>query len=70
MPVASDEPNRIIHADNLAVLPTLPAGRFTLVYLDPPFNTGRAQSRQSTRHVRLTATDAADDAASVAVSRT
>ncbi|GAA1808419.1 DNA-methyltransferase [Agromyces neolithicus] len=57
----TDEPNRIIHADNLAVLPTLPDGRFTLVYLDPPFNTGRAQARQSMRHVRV------DDAASGAV---
>ena len=51
--MASDDPNRIIHADNLEVLPTLPDGRFTLVYLDPPFNTGRPQARRSTRHVRL-----------------
>ncbi|MFF2388857.1 DNA-methyltransferase [Agromyces sp. NPDC058104] len=50
--MAPDEPNRIIHADNLAVLPTLPEGGFTLIYLDPPFNTGRAQARQATRHVR------------------
>ncbi|MFF2277597.1 DNA-methyltransferase [Agromyces sp. NPDC058126] len=50
--MAADEPNRIIHADNLAVLPTLPEGGFTLIYLDPPFNTGRAQARQATRHVR------------------
>src|SRR5690606_21600910 len=28
-------------------------GRFTLVYLDPPFNTGRPQARRSTRHVRV-----------------
>ena len=65
--MASDESNRIIHADNLGVLPTLPDGGFTLVYLDPPFNTGRAQARQSTRHVRIggqaTATDAASPAA-------
>jgi site-specific DNA-methyltransferase (adenine-specific) len=53
--VASDEPDRIIHADNLDVLPTLPDGRFTLVYLDPPFNTGRMQARRATRHVRVTA---------------
>lgn len=62
--VSFDEPDRIIHADNLAVLPTLPDGRFTLIYLDPPFNTGRAQSRQSTRHVRLAATDDAEPAPS------
>ncbi|WP_442922900.1 DNA-methyltransferase [Microbacterium sp. H83] len=36
----------IIQGDNLAVAATLPSGSFTLVYLDPPFNTGRAQERQ------------------------
>jgi site-specific DNA-methyltransferase (adenine-specific) len=51
--VHPDEPDRIIHADNLDVLPTLPAGRFTLVYLDPPFNTGRPQGRRATRHERI-----------------
>lgn len=45
-------PNRIIHADNLEVLPTLEAGSFTLVYLDPPFNTGREQARTRLTHVR------------------
>jgi len=36
----------IIEGDNLAVAATLPAASFTLVYLDPPFNTGRTQERQ------------------------
>ena len=36
----------IIEGDNLAVAATLPSGSFTLVYLDPPFNTGRTQERQ------------------------
>ncbi|WP_308195128.1 DNA-methyltransferase [Microbacterium profundi] len=36
----------IIQGDNLAVAQTLPSASFTLVYLDPPFNTGRAQNRQ------------------------
>jgi site-specific DNA-methyltransferase (adenine-specific) len=31
--------------DNLELLPSLPDSAFTLVYLDPPFNTGRAQRR-------------------------
>ena len=35
----------IHHADNLAVTPALPDGSFTLVYLDPPFNTGRTRSK-------------------------
>lgn len=36
----------IIEGDNLAAATTLADGSFTLVYLDPPFNTGRAQERQ------------------------
>lgn len=36
----------VIEGDNLAVAATLPSGSFTLVYLDPPFNTGRTQERQ------------------------
>ncbi|WP_435747590.1 DNA-methyltransferase [Microbacterium sp. PMB16] len=36
----------IIEGDNLAVAASLPAASFTLVYLDPPFNTGRTQERQ------------------------
>jgi site-specific DNA-methyltransferase (adenine-specific) len=38
----------IIEADNAAVLPLLPTGAFDLIYIDPPFNTGRDQ-----RHSRL-----------------
>lgn len=36
----------IIEGDNLTVAGALPAASFTLVYLDPPFNTGRTQERQ------------------------
>lgn len=36
----------IIQGDNLEVARTLPSASFTLIYLDPPFNTGRAQERQ------------------------
>ncbi|GAA4170481.1 DNA-methyltransferase [Gryllotalpicola koreensis] len=46
-------PDTVIHADNLAVLPSLPDEAFTVVYLDPPFNTGRVQRRQSTTAVRV-----------------
>jgi site-specific DNA-methyltransferase (adenine-specific) len=45
-------PNRVIQGDNLEVTAELPDGAFTLVYLDPPFNTGRSQRRQSTTSVR------------------
>src|ERR1700749_3618717 len=37
----------IIAGDNLAVLERLPEAAFDLVYIDPPFNTGRAQTRHS-----------------------
>jgi site-specific DNA-methyltransferase (adenine-specific) len=37
----------VVAGDNLAVLPALPDGAFTLIYLDPPFNTGRAQVRRT-----------------------
>ena len=40
-------PNTIVLGDNLAVTTTLPDAAFRLIYLDPPFNTGRVQSRQS-----------------------
>ena len=46
--------SRVIHADNLEILPGLPAAAFTLIYLDPPFNTGRVQKRQTTSAVRST----------------
>ncbi|PPF79051.1 site-specific DNA-methyltransferase [Subtercola sp. Z020] len=49
---AAGSTGRVIHADNLDVLPTLPSGSATLIYLDPPFNTGRVQRRQGTTAVR------------------
>ena len=42
----------IVEADNLAVLPALPGGAFDLVYIDPPFNTGRPQRRRTLTAVR------------------
>jgi site-specific DNA-methyltransferase (adenine-specific) len=39
-------------ADNLDVLRRLPPAAFALVYIDPPFNTGRIQRRSSLRAVR------------------
>ncbi|MEP7358134.1 MAG: DNA methyltransferase, partial [Anaerolineales bacterium] len=37
--------NRVYFGDNLAVLRGLPAGAADLIYIDPPFNTGRTQTR-------------------------
>jgi site-specific DNA-methyltransferase (adenine-specific) len=47
-----DGPNLVIHGDNLEVLENLPGASFKMIYLDPPFNTGRTQRRQSLRTVR------------------
>lgn len=35
----------LLQGDNLAAMARLPEGAFDLVYLDPPFNTGREQRR-------------------------
>jgi site-specific DNA-methyltransferase (adenine-specific) len=43
--------HRIIHADNLAVLAALPDASVELVYIDPPFNTGKCQQRTRLRTV-------------------
>jgi site-specific DNA-methyltransferase (adenine-specific) len=45
-------PDYVIHADNVDVLPRLPDESFSLIYLDPPFNTGRAQVRREMRTER------------------
>ena len=37
--------NRVIEGDNLVALAAMPNGTFNLIYLDPPFNTGREQAR-------------------------
>lgn len=47
-----DGPDLLIHADNLAAMRALPDESMQLVYLDPPFNTGRTQHRRTTRSVR------------------
>lgn len=44
--------NRIIFGDNLSVLKDLPSASVPLIYIDPPFNTGKIQSRKQLRTVR------------------
>ena len=44
--------NRIYFGDNLAVLRDLPDESVSLIYIDPPFNTGKAQTRKSLRTLR------------------
>jgi site-specific DNA-methyltransferase (adenine-specific) len=42
----------VMQADNLSVLEKIPSGSVQLVYIDPPFNTGKVQKRQSIKTVR------------------
>jgi site-specific DNA-methyltransferase (adenine-specific) len=41
------EGDLIVAGDNALVLPQLTEGAFDLIYMDPPFNTGRAQRRDT-----------------------
>jgi site-specific DNA-methyltransferase (adenine-specific) len=50
----------ILQGDNLDVLPGLPDGAFQLVYLDPPFNTGRTQERRTLANVAAAEGEAGD----------
>jgi len=43
---------RVVHGDNLAVLRGLPDGCANLIYIDPPFNTGKTQARKRLRTER------------------
>ena len=43
--------NRIVLGENLAYLERAPREAFSLIYIDPPFNTGRRQSRTRLRTV-------------------
>ena len=44
-------PNQIIEGDNLPLLRDMVAGSINLIYIDPPFNTGKVQAR---RHLQTT----------------
>jgi site-specific DNA-methyltransferase (adenine-specific) len=44
--------NRVVLADNLSVLPTLADASVDLIYVDPPFNTGKRQTLQRLQTVR------------------
>jgi site-specific DNA-methyltransferase (adenine-specific) len=49
-PVSLDD-DLVIAGDNATVLEHLPAETFDLIYVDPPFNTGRAQARSTLQTV-------------------
>jgi site-specific DNA-methyltransferase (adenine-specific) len=44
---------RIHHSDNLKALASYPDAQFALIYIDPPFNTGRAQVKTSWKAKRV-----------------
>lgn len=56
-------PNRVIFGDNLGVLPRLPDEAFQVIAIDPPFNTGREQTRFATRARRSASGDGAEHGA-------
>lgn len=72
-PIVEDRPRgrvTIHHGDNLAVAASLPDAAFTVVYLDPPFNTGRPQTKTvETALHRPASVDGATDAATDAGAR-
>jgi DNA modification methylase len=46
-PSKPPETDQILLGENLELLPSFAGGSFQLVYIDPPFNTGRAQVRKT-----------------------
>ena len=49
--------NRIYFGDNLPILQSLPSASVDLIYIDPPFNTGKTQARTQIRTERSAAGD-------------
>jgi site-specific DNA-methyltransferase (adenine-specific) len=49
---SSDGPNLVIEGDNLGFLHSIPSESIDLIYIDPPFNTGKVQSRTSFKSQR------------------
>jgi len=50
--VQLDDSDYVVLGDCADVLPALPDASFQLIYVDPPFNTGKAQQRRTLRTVR------------------
>ena len=48
----SGDDDWVLHADNSDVLPRLPDATFRLIYIDPPFNSGKGQRREELTTVR------------------
>jgi site-specific DNA-methyltransferase (adenine-specific) len=52
MPHSSELKNTLYFGDNLGILKTLETESIQLIYIDPPFNTGRTQTRGTTTTTR------------------
>jgi site-specific DNA-methyltransferase (adenine-specific) len=50
-PSAARETNQILLGDNLELLPGFADRSFQLIYIDPPFNTGKVQTRKTLQAV-------------------
>ena len=50
--LGADQRGLVCHADNLQLLPRIADDTVDLIYIDPPFNTGRVQRRTQLRTVR------------------
>ena len=57
MPSKRSALGQVVHAENLAFLQTLPSESVDLIYIDPPFNTGRVQKRTRMKTIRDEAGD-------------
>lgn len=55
MPHSSELKNTLYFGDNLGILKTLETESVQLIYIDPPFNTGRTQTRGTTTTTRTDA---------------
>jgi site-specific DNA-methyltransferase (adenine-specific) len=51
------KPNKIYYGDNLPILQEMPSGSVDLIYIDPPFNTGRIQGRTQIKTERSSTGD-------------
>lgn len=47
-----ESPSTVVYGDNMDALKQLPDESFKLIYIDPPFNTGKKQSRQTMKTVK------------------
>ncbi|MCH9758432.1 MAG: site-specific DNA-methyltransferase [Proteobacteria bacterium] len=57
VPLSAVPCSQILHGDNLTFLQQMESESVQLIYIDPPFNTGRVQSRRRLKTVRTDTTE-------------